>query len=187
MSGLRMTIMTARNQISGGGTSMRRLVCCAVVWLSVAVVVRSEERDLSGRVVDDAGQRALLGGLRHQRQRGESHQEAVGCRTSAQPEHGGERFALRGRQLAEVVQQRCTQLMQAAVGQLHFRLDPYGRRDMPAGDPARQVAQQSTLAHARLTAQDQDTTRTREHVRHEPVERSTLVTTSEQLAHGTTP
>ena len=35
------------------------------------------------RVVDDAGQRLLLGGLRHQRQRGQSHQEPVGRGTSA--------------------------------------------------------------------------------------------------------
>ena len=82
--------------------------------------------------------------------------------------------------------------MQAAVGQVHFRLHPDGRRDSatspPAsGDPTGQVAQQGALAHARLAAQDEDATRTREHVGHEPVERCTLVTTSEQLGHCTTP
>ena len=87
-----------------------------------------ESDDLRGgaveplRVVDDAGQRVLLGGLRHQRQRGQSHQEPVGRRTRAQPEHGGERVALRDRQLVEVVQQGHAQLMEAAVGQLHLRL-----------------------------------------------------------------
>ena len=55
------------------------------------------------------------------------------------------------------------------------------------GDPARQVGQQGALTHARLAAQDEDPTRTREHVGHEPVERLTLVTTSEQLSHGATP
>ncbi len=126
--------------------------------------------------------------------RGQSHQESVGCGTSAQPEHGRERVALRDRQLVEVVQQGRAQLMQAAVGQVHFRLHPDGGRDFPptslsplTGDPARQVGQQGALPYARLTAQDEDPTRTREHVGHDPVECFTLVTTSEQLSHGTTP
>ena len=139
------------------------------------------------RVVDDAGQRAFLGGLRHQRQRGESHQEAVGRRTSAQPEHGGERFALRGRQLAEVVQQRCTQLMQAAVGQLHLRLHACRGYDLPAGHPIGQVTQQGAFAYPRVAAQDEDAARTLEHVGHEPVERFAFVTTSDQFGHCMTP
>ena len=53
------------------------------------------------RVVDDAGQRLLLGGLRHQRQRGQSHQEGVGRGTSAHAEHRRERVALRDRQLLD--------------------------------------------------------------------------------------
>ena len=89
------------------------------------------------RVIDDASQRLLLGGLRHQRQRGESHQEPVGCGTSAHPEHGRERVALRGWQLVEMVQQRSTELMQAAIGQVHFRLHPCGRHDPPLTAPSR--------------------------------------------------
>ena len=133
-------------------------------------------------VVSDPGARRA-----HQR-------DPVGRRTGAQPEHGRERVALRDRKLVEVVEQGNAQLMQAAVGQFHLRLHPYGRRDPPptspsrlAGDLAVQVAQQSALAHARLAAQDEDATRTREHVGREPVERGTLVTTSEQLTHCTTP
>jgi hypothetical protein len=94
---------------------------------------------------------------------------------------------LRDRQLVEVVQQGRAQLMQAAVGQVHFRLHPDGGRDLPAGDPAGQVGQQSALAHASLAAQDEDATRTREHVGRKPVQRFTLATTSEQLSHCTTP
>ncbi len=69
-----------------------------------------EPYDLRGRpvepqrVVDDAGQRALLGGLGHQRQRGQPHQEAVGRGAGAQAEHGRERVALREWQLVEMAQ-----------------------------------------------------------------------------------
>ena len=88
-------------------------------------------------VIDDAGQRLLLGSLRHQRQRGQSHQEPVGCRAGAQPEYGRERGLLRGWQFAEVVKQRRAQLMQAAVRQLHLRLNPGSRHDPPVTAPCR--------------------------------------------------
>ena len=95
------------------------------------------------RVVDDTRQRALLGGLRQQRQRGQADQEAVGRRTGAQPEHRGERVALRGRQLVEAVQQGGAQLMQAAVGQLHLRLRAYGATRSPTHPPSRSLATRS--------------------------------------------
>jgi hypothetical protein len=94
---------------------------------------------------------------------------------------------LRDRQLVEVVQQRRAQLMEAAIGQVHLRLHAHGRHDPPAGNPLGQVAKQGALAHARFAAEDQDATRARVHVGHEPVERFTLVTTSEQLPHRMTP
>jgi hypothetical protein len=94
---------------------------------------------------------------------------------------------LRDRQLVEVAQQGRAQLMQAAVGQVHFRLHPDGGRDLPAGGPAGEVGQQGALAHASLAAQDKNATRTREHVGHKPVERFALTTASEQLSHCTTP
>jgi hypothetical protein len=82
---------------------------------------------------------------------------------------------------------RSAQLMQAAVGQFHLRFDADSSGHVPATDPVRQIAQQGALAHARLAAQDEDATRTRDHVGCELVERGTLVMTSEQLAHYTTP
>jgi hypothetical protein len=160
----------------------------------------NEPDDLRGRlvepqrVVDDAGQRALLGRLRHQRQRGESDQEAVGGRAGAQPEHGREGGLLRGRQLGEAAEQRCAQLMQAAVGQFHLRLHARSRHDLPAFSPARrtghpiaQVIQQGALACARVAAQDEDAAHAREHVGREPVERFAFVTTSDQFGHRSTP
>jgi hypothetical protein len=81
--------------------------------------------------------------------------------------------------------------MQAAVGQLHLRLRAYGRHDPPPTSPSRftghpigQVKQQGALAYARLAVQDEDATRTREHIGHEPVERFTFVLTSDQSGHG---
>ena len=76
-----------------------------LVGLAALTLVAQAAEQLRGgavqplRVVDDAGQRVLLGGLRHQRQRGQSHQEPVRRRTSAQPENSRERVALRDRQL----------------------------------------------------------------------------------------
>ena len=91
-----------------------------------------EGQNLRGRlveplcVVDDAGQRLVLGGLRYQGQRGESHQKPVGCRTGAHAEHCRERVALRDGQPVQVVQHGRAQLMEAAVAQLHLRLHADG-------------------------------------------------------------
>ena len=77
--------------------------------------------------------------------------------------------------------------MQAAVGQLHLRFRAYGRHDLPAGHPVGQVTQQGALAYPGLAAQDQDATRTREHVGDEVVERFAFVTTSDQPGHYLAP
>ena len=84
------------------------------------------------RVVDDADERLLLGDLGEQRQRGQPDQEPVGRRAGAEPEHRGERIALRDGQAIESIQHRRAELMEPAVGQLHLRLDAHGRRDVPA-------------------------------------------------------
>ena len=132
------------------------------------------------RVVDDADQRLLLGDLGEQRQRGEPHQEPVGWRTGAPAEDCRERVALRHGQPVEVVEHVRAELMEAAVGELHLGLDPDGPRDVPAGDPVGHVAQQRALAHARLSAQDDDSAPTGERVGQEPVECLTFSTTSEE-------
>ena len=70
--------------------------------------------------------------------------------------------------------------MEAAVGQLHLRLDADCPRNMPATDPVRYVAQQRTLADAGLPAQDHDLAVIGEHIGQEPVEFIALATTSEK-------
>src|SRR5579864_4073268 len=52
---------------------------------------------------------------------------------------------------------------------------------MPAGHPAGQVAQQRTLAHARLAPQDGDPAPAGERVGQEPVERLAFASASEEL------
>ena len=133
------------------------------------------------RVIDETGQRLLLGDLGEQRQRGQPHQEPVGRGAGAAAEHRRERVALRSGQPAEVAQHGRAELVQAGIGQLHLRLHAGGSRDVPAGDPAGQVAQQRALAHARLAPQDGDPAPARERVGQEPVERLTLASASEEL------
>ena len=120
------------------------------------------------RVVDDADERLLLGDLGEQRQRREPDQEAVGRGPGAQPEHRRERVALRDGQPVEVIQHRRAELVQAAVGELHLRLDADGLRDVPAVDPIGHVAEQRALADARLAAQDDDPAPTGERVGSRP-------------------
>ena len=134
------------------------------------------------RVVDDADERLLLGDLGEQRQRGEPHQEPVRRGTGALAEHRRERFPLRDGQPVEVIQHRSAELMQAAVGQLHLRLDADGPRDVPAGRPAPTDSQQRALADARLTPQDDDSTLTGERIGQEPVKRFALASTSERAS-----
>ena len=99
-----------------------------------------ESEDLCGsvveplRVVHDAEQWLLLGGVCEQRQRREPHQESVRRGTGALAEHRGEGLPLRDRQPVEVIQYGSAKLVEAAVGQLHLRLDPDGRHDVPTGD-----------------------------------------------------
>ena len=94
------------------------------------------------RVVDDTGQRLLVGDLGEQRQRGQPDQEPVGRGVGAAAEHRRERVALRSGQPAEVVQHGRAELVEAGVGQFHLRLDAGGSRDVPAGNPVGQVVQQ---------------------------------------------
>ena len=133
------------------------------------------------RVVDDTDQRLLLGDLGEQRQRGQPDQEPVGRRAGAAAEYRRERVALRDGQPVEVIQHGRAELVQAGIGQLHLRLNADSSRDVPARDPAGQVAQQRALAHARLAPQDGDPAPASERVGHKPVELLALAAASEEL------
>ena len=145
-----------------------------------------ESEDLCGglveplRVVDDADERLFLGDLGEQRERGEPDQEPVGRRAGAPAEYGCERVALGDGQPVELIQHGSAELMEAAVGQLHLRLDADGPGDAPAGDTVGQVAEQRALAHTRLAPQHRDAALTAERVGQDAVERLTFGTTSDE-------
>ena len=145
-----------------------------------------ESKDLCGglveplRVVDDADERLFLGDLGDQRQRGEPNQEPVGRRAGAPAEYGCERVALGDGQPVELIQHGSAKLMEAAVGQLHLRLDADGSGDAPAGDTVGQVAEQRALAHTRLAPQHRDAALTAERIGQDAIERLTFGTTSDE-------
>jgi nucleoid-associated protein YgaU len=80
-------------------------------------------------------------------------------------------------------QQRRAQPMEAAESQLHLRLHAYSGHHPPASHPAEHVTEQGALAHPRVAAQDEDATRTRQHVGQEPVKSFTFAATSDQFGH----
>ena len=70
--------------------------------------------------------------------------------------------------------------MEAAVSELHLRLDADSPRDLPAGDMVGEVVQQRALAHARLAPQDGDPAPASESIGQQLVERLALDPTSQK-------
>jgi len=130
------------------------------------------------RVIDEAEKRLPIGSLGQQGQGGEPDQESIRGRPSLMPEHRCQRAALRCREPIKVIQHRRTQLVQAAVGELHFHLDADRGRDVPAGITLRHEVEQGGLAAACLAAKDDDATSTGARVGEDCVE---------ELALGTSP
>ena len=83
-------------------------------------------------VIDDAGERLLLGNFGEQCQRGQPHQESVGRGSGAQSEYPGQRVTLGDGQRVEVIQQRRAQLVEPAEGQFYLRFNAGGPGDVPA-------------------------------------------------------
>src|SRR5918994_2033110 len=133
------------------------------------------------RVVDDADERLLLGDLGEERERRERDQESVGRRPGASAEDRRERVVLRKGQALEMVEHGRAELMKAAVGELHLRLDTGGSRDAPAGDAVTQIAQQGALAHTCFPSQYDRPTRAGKGVGEERVERLALGASTGQL------
>src|SRR5215475_5204814 len=67
------------------------------------------------------------------------------------------------------IEQRCTEHLQAAVGQLHFRLDTGGRDDSPAAHLAGQVSKERSLAYTRITVKNEHLTGC-DQASHQPIE-----------------
>jgi len=86
-------------------------------------------------VVDDAQQRAVIGGGRHQAQHGQPDQETVGRRADSRPKRRSARHAA-VRQFVDVLHQRCAQLLQSCEGQLHVGLHT---RHLGGAEPRREL------------------------------------------------
>src|SRR5262249_48232320 len=64
-----------------------------------------------------------------------------------------QRVALWERQLVEVIEDRRAELVEAAEGELHLRLDPGHRRDTPPRSVVDRIAQEGALAGPGLAAE----------------------------------
>jgi hypothetical protein len=132
------------------------------------------------RVVDDAQQRPLLGGVRQQAQNRQPDQEAIRRRARGEPEGRAQRLALRTRQMPETIDQGRAQRVQARERELHLGL--HARRP---GDPAlvggrREVPEQRGLADSRLATKDEHTALTRAHAGDQSLQRVALADPVEQ-------
>lgn len=99
-------------------------------------------------VVDHDKHGSGLGGPGEQGQHGQTDQEAVGRVSGRHPEGHTERVALGPGKRLHLGQERCTQLVQARVGQLHVRFDALGPGDGHLRRPGDRVLQEHRLPDA---------------------------------------
>jgi hypothetical protein len=97
----------------------------------------------------------LLGGFGEEAEHCKANQEPIRRRPGVQAEHGPESVTLWSRNALEPIEQRCAELMQAGVGQLHLRLRPYRPHDLEVRRRVDQVLQQRRLADPGLATQNQ--------------------------------
>jgi hypothetical protein len=132
------------------------------------------------RVVDDADERLLLGGVGEQAQDGQADQKAIRRGTGAHAERGVQRVALGDWQEPETAKHRCAQRVQAGECELHLGLDPRYPGDPASLRDARQIPQQDGLTDSRLAAEDQHATATRARFHDESIQYLALAVTVEQ-------
>jgi hypothetical protein len=131
-------------------------------------------------VVYDAQHGLLLGGLRHEAERGEGDHEPVGAIPGGQPERDAEPATLRLGQRPEPAEHRRAQLVQPGEGELHLRLDAGHPGHPETGCLGDQVAQQFRLADPWLSPHDQDGTPAAAHVHDETSQDFQLAGPAEQ-------
>jgi hypothetical protein len=147
---------------------------------------RDERQRLRGhpveplRVVDDAHERLLFGGVGQQAQDRQPDEEAIRRRSGTQAKRRVQRVALRAWQMPATVEHGCAQRVQAGECELHLGLDACRPGDPASPRASRQVPQQGGLADARLAAEDQHTALARAHARDESFQHVALVVTVEQ-------
>ena len=99
------------------------------------------------RVVDEAQERPLLGGLRQQAEHREPHEERIRRLAGAQPERDGERFALGCGQGLHQVGDRRAELLERRVRQLHLPLDADDPQNPEVPRGLDRILEQSGLPH----------------------------------------
>ena len=141
---------------------LARLACCEHEPHRLSQQPASDERERQRRgliqplrVVDDAEQGTLLSHLRDQAQDPQADEKPVRGRARAEPEHDLHGLTLWSRQPLEPIEQRCAQLMQARVGQLHLGLHPHRPDDGEIRRRLDQVLQQRRLPDPSLAPQNQ--------------------------------
>ena len=136
------------------------------------------------RVVDDAQERLLLGGLRQQVEDREPDEERVRRPSGAEPERDLERLALRIGQALHELEARRAQLLQRREGELHLSLDPDRAGDAEVRRRLDRVLEQRGLADARLAVDHQHAAVTVARGLEQPLEHVALALPAEQLLAG---
>ena len=117
---------------------------------------RHEPKYLSGwliqpvSIVDQADERLSFGHFREQGQCRETDAKEVRRRKTAQPKRRREGITLRTGQPIKVLQHGTAQLMKAAVGKVHLRIDPDGSGNMTITHVVRHAREQHALANPRV-------------------------------------
>jgi hypothetical protein len=131
------------------------------------------------RVIDEAHERLVGGGLREQAEDGQADQEVRRRLALVHAEDDRERVTLLAGQSLDPVGHRPAQLMQPGVGELHLGLDTRRARDRAPRCPLGKVVEQRCLADPRLAVQDEHGALARAHVGEQPVETFKLTATAE--------
>jgi hypothetical protein len=110
------------------------------------------------RVIDDTEQRTLLSHLGEQGQHPQPDKKPIRRGAGAQPKHDFKGLSLWRGKPRSPIEQRCAQLLQAGVRQLHLRLNPHRPNDGQLRRRLDQVLQQRRLPDPSLPSQNQRST-----------------------------
>jgi hypothetical protein len=132
------------------------------------------------RVVHDADERSLFRNVRQQTQHRQADEEPIRRVAITQTERSAKRTALRAGKALQAIQERCAQLLQPRVRELHLRLDADRPGNVASGRMLHQILQQRALADPGLPAQHQRPARTRAHARHQLIQRRALAASAKQ-------
>jgi hypothetical protein len=132
-------------------------------------------------VIEHAQQRTPLRHFGEEAQHGEADQKTIRRGSGAQAEDDPKGVALWDRETLEVIEHRRAQLVQARVGQLHFRFNAGRARDVQVRGGRDQILQQRSLPDPRLAPEYERTTLAPADVIDQAVQPRALVGAAEQV------